>query len=74
MLNELEDPVSRKFLEAVGERNFISFETLAGILGLSVDAVIAKKPVLEATLREEDPAATLTSRVDLSPPGFEIKS
>jgi hypothetical protein len=58
----------------LGSRNWVTFEELTSVSGLTRDELIAVKPRLEKLIQADSPGATLTSRVDLSPEGFEIQS
>lgn len=58
----------------LARRNLMSFDELESQTGLTRDELIAIKADVEATLRQDDPTLRLTSRVDLSPEGFEVSS
>jgi len=67
------EEIGHRFLAACEGRTFISFRELSERLGISVDEIIARKLALEAYLKTAEPDSDLTSRVDLDPPGFEIR-
>lgn len=54
-------------------RNFVTFEELMRRLGVDFDTLLSLKLDFEAALRQRDPKLSLTSRIDLTPPGFEIR-
>jgi hypothetical protein len=56
----------------LARRNSMSFDELESQTGLTRNELIAMKSDVEATLRRDDPRLRLTSRVDLSPEGFEV--
>ncbi len=64
--------VLARFREAIHNRNYISFEELASKLNVTESQLIALKKDFEDEMRREDRDTALTSRVDLSPPGFEV--
>lgn len=67
------DTVVAAFKAVVGGRNFVSFDELVKSLGVDRGMLIALKDDFEAALRQRDSKLHLTSRIDLDPPGFEIR-
>ncbi|MBI3491860.1 MAG: hypothetical protein HY047_08785 [Acidobacteria bacterium] len=57
----------------VGGRNFVTFDELVDTLGVDRDALISLKVDFQNALRREHPHLNVTSRIDLDPPGFEIR-
>lgn len=57
---------------ALSGRSWITFAELESQIGLTRDQILKIKPDIEASLRRDDPAVRLTSRIDLHPEGFEI--
>ena len=57
---------------ALSTRNWRSFDDLQAETGLTRDALIKLKPKIEEELRRVDPDVRVTSRVDLTPAGFEV--
>ncbi len=52
--------------------NYVSFEGMPNGTGLTVNEFVDLKPELERRLRRQDPKLSLTSRMDLDPPGFFV--
>jgi hypothetical protein len=65
--------LGRQFLLACEGRTFITFHELSAKLGISVPKILSVKLDLEAYLKSVEPDSSLTSRMDLDPPGFEIR-
>lgn len=63
--------VAAKLLKS---RNWVSFDELTSVSGLTRDELIAAKQRIEELVRADAPGASLTSRIDLSPQGFEVES
>lgn len=68
-----EEELTREFLLACEGRTFVTFRELSKRLGVSVGELLTIKPILEAHLKSKEPDVSLTSRMDLDPPGFEIR-
>jgi hypothetical protein len=56
----------------LSRHNWVTFQELESEVGLTRDELIQIKPDVEAGLRRQDPSLRLTSRIDLSPEGFEV--
>jgi ribosomal protein L10 len=61
-------------LEALcSEANYVAFQRMQSVTGLTVEQLIELKPDLERRIQLRSPKLSLTSRVDLDPPGFFIE-
>ena len=70
-MTSVAEPLQRA-VSVLSSRTFVTFAELEGATGLTRDQLIASKSDIEAALRDVNPDTALTSRVDLSPEGFEV--
>jgi hypothetical protein len=67
------EQIQTRFVQLIEGRNFITFTELEEQLGLSQTEVISLKTKFEEALcADAGQRMHITSRVDLTPPGFEI--
>jgi hypothetical protein len=66
------DPAIDAVVARLSRRNWVTFQELESEVGLTRDELIQIKPDVEASLRRQDPSLRLTSRIDLSPEGFDV--
>ena len=64
----------KKVVALLSARNWVPFADLETETGLSLGELIQLKPEIEHDLRTAFPDASLVSRIDLNPPGFEVTS
>jgi len=61
--------------DLIGNGNFITFEKIEQSIGMGMSEVIGLKPLLGDYMRRREggsPYITVTSRIDLNPPGLFI--